>query len=270
MNHVTVVICNYNYEHDLAAAIESALAQDYPATRVLIVDDGSADGSRAIIEQHGDRVSAIFKESGGQVSAYNHAIEVLGTEYPIFLDSDDILNAYRESALRSNFPVPEEGINRDGADFYAIYGVSLTGQIATIAKSPGSYRVQNTGNSTSFANSEQLTKAPKAFSLRWTILRNLVRPQPQVELPAQFQNFSYEKTTFCSNVYNASLATRWCRVSGGWSSYFHAIIATPFWSLKKLRTLVLSSQCLAPYSPLSDFVLRYISSPLARRRAAGC
>ncbi|MGF6573299.1 Glycosyl transferase family 2 [Paraburkholderia fungorum] len=335
MNHATVVICNYNYEHYLAAAIDSALAQDYPATHVLIVDDGSTDGSRAIIEQYGTRVSAIYKENGGQVSAYNQAIEILDTEFAIFLDSDDILypsvvsevmsrfstgpwakvqfrldvmdgagaptgayvpnteppadcgkllkggwlypsppasgNAYRVSALRAIFPVPEEGINRYGADFYAIYGAALSGPVATISKSLGSYRVHNAGGATvSFANSEQLTKAPKAFGMRWAILRNLARARLQIELPPKFYDFSHEKATFCSHVYQAPFASRWRWMWRDSGSYLHTIVANPFWSLKKkMGTLVLSGLCLVPYSPLSDFVVRYISNPLARRRVAG-
>jgi cellulose synthase/poly-beta-1,6-N-acetylglucosamine synthase-like glycosyltransferase len=71
MNHVSVVICAYNHEHYLAAAIDSALAQDYPAMPVMTIDDGSTDGSRAVIEQYGTGVSAIYKENGGQVSAHN-------------------------------------------------------------------------------------------------------------------------------------------------------------------------------------------------------
>jgi glycosyltransferase involved in cell wall biosynthesis len=91
MNQVTVVICNYNYERYLAAAIESALNQDYPGTQVVVLDDGSTDGSREIIEKYGSRITAIFQENGGQVAAYNHAISALETEYAILLDSDDIL-----------------------------------------------------------------------------------------------------------------------------------------------------------------------------------
>jgi glycosyltransferase involved in cell wall biosynthesis len=335
MNHATIVICNYNYEHYLAAAIDSALAQDYPATHVMVVDDGSTDGSRAIIEQYGKRVRAVFKENGGQVSAYNRAIELLETDYAIFLDSDDVLypsvvsevmqrfstgpwakvqfrldvmdaagvltgahvpnseppadcgklleggwlypsppasgNAYRVSALRSIFPVPEEGINRYGADFYAIYGVVLSGPVATISRSLGSYRVHNAGSATvSFANSEQITKAPKAFGMRWSILRNIARARLQIELPAKFHDFSFEKAAFCTSVYQAPLATRWHWMLRDSGNYFHAIVANPFWSLKKkLGTLVLSGLCLVPYSPLSDFVVRYISNPLARRRVAG-
>lgn len=52
--------------------------------------------------------------------------------------------------------------------------------------------------------------------------------------------------------------------------YLHTIVVNPLWSLKKkLGTLVLSGLCFVPYSPLSDFVVRYISNSLARRRVAG-
>lgn len=335
MNHVTVVICNYNYENYLATAIESALGQDYPATRVLVIDDGSTDGSRAIIETFGTRISSILKENGGQVSAYNHAIQVLETDYVIFLDSDDVLypgavsevmrifatgdwvkvqfrldvmdgmgastgayvphvdppadcgklllggwlypsppasgNAYSVSALRRIFPVPEAGINRYGADFYAIYGVALVGRVAAVRKSLGGYRVHNAGGETvSFANSEQLNKAPEAVNLRWAILRDIARARLQVELAPTFYDFALEKTRFCSSVYRATLPTRWRWMLRDSGHYLHTIVANPFWSLKKkLGTLVLSSLCLVPYSPLSDFVVRYIANPLARRRAVG-
>ncbi|MFL9988086.1 glycosyltransferase family A protein [Paraburkholderia sediminicola] len=335
MNHVTVVICNYNYERYLATAIESALAQDYPATHVVVIDDGSTDGSRAIIEKFGTRVSSILKENGGQVSAYNQAIEVLATEYVIFLDSDDVLypgavsevmrcfaagdwakvqfrldvmdrtgaltgayvphveppadcgklllggwlypsppasgNAYRVSVLRRIFPVPEVDINRYGADFYAIYGAALVGRVAAVRKSLGGYRVHNAGSATvSFANSEQLNKAPEAVNLRWAILRNIAATRLQMELAPTFHDFALEKARFCSGVYRATLRNRWRWMMRDSRHYLHTIVANPFWSFKKkLGTLVLSSLCLVPYSPLSDFVVRYIANPLARRRVAG-
>jgi Glycosyltransferases involved in cell wall biogenesis len=301
----------------------------------VVIDDGSTDGSRSIIEKFGTRISPILKENGGQVSAYNHAIEVLETEYAIFLDSDDVLypsavsevmrlfasgdwakvqfrldvmdragtqmgayvphteppddcgkllldgwlypsppasgNAYRVSALRRIFPVPEANINRYGADFYAIYGAALVGRIATVRKSLGGYRVHNAGGATvSFANSEQVNKAPEAFTMRWAILRRIARARLQVELPPTFHDFSYEKARFCSGIYRATLQNRWRWMMRDSRHYLHTIVANPFWSLKKkLGTLVLSSLCLVPYSPLSDFVVRYISNPLARRRVAG-
>lgn len=335
MKQVTVVICNYNYERYLATAIDSALGQDYPGTHVMVVDDGSTDGSRAIIEGYGARVSSIFKENGGQVSAYNCAIEVLETEYAIFLDSDDMLypnavsevmravgdsdwakvqfrldvmdtmgtltgayvphseppadcgalllngwlypsppasgNAYLVRALKRIFPVPEADINRYGADFYAIYGAALLGRVATVSRSLGAYRVHNVASSSaSFANSEQISKAPKAFGMRWKILREIARARLQMELPPSFHDFSHEKARFCSSIYRASLPNRWRWMMRDSHSYLHTIIANPFWSLKKkVGTLVLSSLCLVPCAPLSDFVVRYITNPLARRRAVG-
>ena len=69
MKSVTIAICNYNYERFLAEAIDSALAQDYPHTSVLVVDDGSTDRSREIILSYGSRIRSVLKENGGQVSA---------------------------------------------------------------------------------------------------------------------------------------------------------------------------------------------------------
>jgi hypothetical protein len=122
----------------------------------------------------------------------------------------------------------------------------------------------------SFANSEQINKAPRAFNMRWAILRNIARARLQLELPPTFHDFSHEKASFCSSVYHATFLTRWRWMLRDSRAYLHTIVANPFWSVKKkLGTLVLSSLCLVPYSPLSDFVVRYISNPLARRRAAG-
>ncbi|MEC5404591.1 glycosyltransferase [Paraburkholderia sp. MPAMCS5] len=331
MQKMTIVICNYNYGRFLAEAIDSALTQDYP-TSVLVIDDGSTDGSREIIESYGSRVKALYKQNGGQVSAYNDAVNMIDTEFVILLDSDDLLyddavskvmrvfeagnfvkvqfrldvvdsegkpsgtyvphsaapidcgsllrrgwlypsppasgNAYRTSALKKIFPVPEASVNRYGADFYAIYGVALVGAVATIPQSLGAYRVHRTENTgISFANSESNDKAPKALTNRWAILREMARSRLDIELPASFHDFSLEKAYFCSAVYQAPFATRWRWVSRQSHSYFQSIVANPFWSYKKkIGTLALSSLCLLPFSALSDFAVRYISNPLARRR----
>ncbi|MFP6556763.1 glycosyltransferase family 2 protein [Paraburkholderia sp. B3] len=99
MKDITVVIGNYNYARFLREAIESALANvDALAgvgvqarVCVLVIDDGSTDGSRAIIESFGARVAPVFKENQGQSSVYNLGLSLVQTEYVLFLDSDDIL-----------------------------------------------------------------------------------------------------------------------------------------------------------------------------------
>lgn len=88
---VSVVIPNYNYERYLGTAIDSALALDWPSVEVIVVDDGSTDGSRAVIEGYGERVRAIYKDNGGQTDACNVGFAACRGELVIFLDSDDVL-----------------------------------------------------------------------------------------------------------------------------------------------------------------------------------
>lgn len=88
---VTVMVVNHDYERFVGEAIESALAQTYPRVQVLVVDDGSTDGSRAVVEAFGDRVDALFKPNGGQGSAVNAGMERVRGDVVITLDSDDLL-----------------------------------------------------------------------------------------------------------------------------------------------------------------------------------
>jgi Glycosyl transferase family 2 len=96
---VDVVIDNFNYGRFLAAAIESALAQTHPATRVIAVDDGSSDDSRQVLRRYEDRVEVVLKENGGQASALNAGFERCSGDVVIFLDADDLLHP--EAAARA-------------------------------------------------------------------------------------------------------------------------------------------------------------------------
>ena len=89
----TVVIVNYNYEKYIVDAIESALAQTYAPLEIIVVDDGSTDGSRQIIAGYGERIRSIFKNNGGQGSAYNAGWQAAHGDFVLFLDSDDVLAA---------------------------------------------------------------------------------------------------------------------------------------------------------------------------------
>ncbi len=88
---VSIILNNYNYDAYLRDAIDSALAQTYGEVEVIVVDDGSTDNSKNIIMGYGDKIHAIFKENGGQVSAVNLGFEASKGEVIIFLDSDDVL-----------------------------------------------------------------------------------------------------------------------------------------------------------------------------------
>jgi hypothetical protein len=89
---VSIVIDNYNYARFVAAAIDSALAQSYRPIEIIVVDDGSTDGSRAVIEAYGDRLQAIFQPNQGQSGAFNTGWAACNGDIVLFLDSDDLLH----------------------------------------------------------------------------------------------------------------------------------------------------------------------------------
>lgn len=91
LRRLSVVIANYNYERFVAAAIESALALEWPDVEVVVVDDGSTDGSRAVIERYADRVRTVLLENGGQRAAANRGFAESTGDVVVFLDSDDLL-----------------------------------------------------------------------------------------------------------------------------------------------------------------------------------
>ena len=91
---VTIIINNYNYGRFLRSAIESALAQTYAGTEVIVVDDGSSDESRTIIASYGERIIPVLKQNGGQASALNAGFARSHGSIVIFLDADDMLEPH--------------------------------------------------------------------------------------------------------------------------------------------------------------------------------
>jgi len=86
----TVLLCNYNYEEFIGLAIQSVLDQTFSDYELVIVDDGSTDSSRNIINSFNDsRIKAIFKDNGGQCSAFKVGINGAEGSYIALLDSDD-------------------------------------------------------------------------------------------------------------------------------------------------------------------------------------
>jgi hypothetical protein len=96
---VDILINNYNYGRFLAAAIDSALAQTHPRTRVIVVDDGSTDDSATVLDRFAGQVDVIRKPNGGQASAFNAGLASAEGDIVIFLDADDVLEP--EAAARA-------------------------------------------------------------------------------------------------------------------------------------------------------------------------
>ncbi len=88
---VSVLIDTYNHERFIEKAIVSVLEQDFSAgeREILVVDDGSTDGTPEIVRKFEPRVRMLRKKNGGQASAFNAGIPECHGEIVAFLDGDD-------------------------------------------------------------------------------------------------------------------------------------------------------------------------------------
>ena len=94
-SRLSIIIPVYNNENYLCPALQSVLAQTYPDFEVLVIDDGSTDGSLAICRefaQKDDRLRVIQKENGGVSSARNRGLEEAAGQYIAFVDGDDCID----------------------------------------------------------------------------------------------------------------------------------------------------------------------------------
>lgn len=100
---LSVIINNYNYERFIGACIDSAKAALDDHCEIIVVDDGSTDGSLDIINGYVD-IHVVAKENGGQASALNAGFSVARGQYIVFLDADDLLKPDALTIIRRNMP----------------------------------------------------------------------------------------------------------------------------------------------------------------------
>jgi glycosyltransferase involved in cell wall biosynthesis len=86
---VSVIIPSYNHAPYLRECVDSVLAQDHPQTEVIVVDDGSTDGSLDLLRAYGARIRLLQQRGGRQARARNLGLGVARGELIAFLDSDD-------------------------------------------------------------------------------------------------------------------------------------------------------------------------------------
>jgi len=85
----SVIIAAYNSGSTLSKAIDSILAQSYPAYEVIIVDDGSTDNTSEVASHYGDQIRYHFQKNSGVSSARNKGVELAQGDWLAFLDADD-------------------------------------------------------------------------------------------------------------------------------------------------------------------------------------
>ncbi len=92
MQLVSVIIPTYNRAAILKDAIRSVLAQSYANWELLVIDDGSVDGTKAVVEGFNDpRITYYYQKNAGPHHARNRGMEYSKGELIAYLDSDNVL-----------------------------------------------------------------------------------------------------------------------------------------------------------------------------------
>lgn len=86
---ISVIVPSFNGERYLPEAIESALKQTVPPSEIILVDDGSTDGTAAVAARY-PTVRYAYQENAGASNARNHGITLATGEFIAFLDHDDV------------------------------------------------------------------------------------------------------------------------------------------------------------------------------------
>lgn len=136
---VSIIIDAFNQENFVAAAIESALAQDYSPIQVIVIDDGSLDRSQEIIKGFDERVEAVFQENQGQVAAVKKVLPLAQHDVVIILDADDMLDphavstvmaVWREGVIKVQYSlrvIDENGVSK--GNFFPKYTSKMTPEL---------------------------------------------------------------------------------------------------------------------------------------------
>jgi len=89
---ITVVVPVYNVKNFLEKCVDSIIDQTYKNIEILLIDDGSSDGSESICDEYAindSRVRSFHKQNGGLADARNYGIDRAQGKYITFVDSDD-------------------------------------------------------------------------------------------------------------------------------------------------------------------------------------
>lgn len=204
---LTILIPNYNYGKYIGEAIDSVLAQDYPAIELVIVDDGSSDDSVAKVRDklagcnhlHGSELITL-EQNRGKLGAINAALDRINGDYIITLDADDWLSPNYASRCIAEL---RQRRLRDPKLGFIYTDCKLVDQSGNLI---------GQGHSTSFE--------------RDLVKQQSYLPEPAVMLTCAFK----EAAPFDESIRVATKHHKWCRVvDNGWTG-FH--IAEPLFSYR--------------------------------------
>ena len=121
-DRISVLIPLYNAAGYIGTTLSSILAQDYPDFEVIVLDDGSTDGSGEIVKALGDgRIRYVRQENRGVSSARNALLSLSSSSLVLFVDADDILSPGFISSLKRE-------MDRTSSDAAAARVISFRGR----------------------------------------------------------------------------------------------------------------------------------------------
>ena len=94
MTYFSIIIPTYNRAHLISETLDSVLSQSYPYFEIIIVDDGSTDNTKQVIESrynNDERIKYYFKQNEERGAARNFGLKQSKGDYAIFFDSDDLM-----------------------------------------------------------------------------------------------------------------------------------------------------------------------------------
>jgi glycosyltransferase involved in cell wall biosynthesis len=127
---VSVVVAAYNYGHLIRETLDSLAAQTYGAWECVVVDDGSTDDTRAVVEAYTEadpRVRYVRQENARQAAARNNGIRHSSGDYFQFLDADDLLETHKfERQVEYLESHGDVGIVYSGVRYFSAEGGELS------------------------------------------------------------------------------------------------------------------------------------------------
>ncbi len=88
---VSVVVPTYNSARYIPEAVDSVLNQTYARHEVIVVDDGSTDDTRRILQSYSGQIHYVYQDNQGPAAARNNGLRLARGEFVVFLDADDFL-----------------------------------------------------------------------------------------------------------------------------------------------------------------------------------
>src|SRR5712664_390476 len=105
---ISCIIPVFNGERYLREALDSILAQTHRPVEIIVADDGSSDGTAAVVASYGDHVHYLHQPNAGPAAARNLGLSAARGEFVAFLDADDLWHPEKLVHQRARFQARPE------------------------------------------------------------------------------------------------------------------------------------------------------------------